>query len=160
MRKWESWEEPNKQNKIYWENLLVTVKNIPQSQKWKGWRRLCKKRGGRELQNSETKVKLYQNDRKKNVWRKLRRAHGLKHTTSSLKLSRCMGMRSFQWHWVTAVYWWCDCRQKQLDEFLRGQSYFLCLNSARCSSVYSTVVHSTDGQQAKRWCESFPRSRN
>ncbi len=37
------------------------------------------------LWTAEIKIKLYQNDGKKKVWRRLGTAHGPKHTTSSVK---------------------------------------------------------------------------
>lgn len=48
-------------------------------------------------------------------------------TKNMLKTVRSQGMFDFQWHWVTAVYWWCDIWQK--CEFWIGRHAF-CSESA------------------------------
>ncbi len=53
---------------------------------------------------AEIKINLYQNDGKKNVWRRLGTAYDPKHTISSVNMvEQCdgMSMNGFQWHWVT-----------------------------------------------------------
>ncbi len=53
---------------------------------------------------AEIKINLYQNDGKKNVWRRLGTAYDPKHTISSVNMvEQCDGisMNGFQWHWVT-----------------------------------------------------------
>ncbi len=73
----------------------------------------CKRKAG-------IKINLYQNDRKKQVWRRLGTAHDQSiqhHLWNMVEQCDGMSMHGFQWHWVTGVYWWRDRGQKQPDEF-------------------------------------------
>ncbi len=58
------------------------------------------------LWTPEIKINLYQNDRKKKVWRRLGTAHGPKHTSSSVK-----HVGSVRWHeraWLPVILgYWC-----------------------------------------------------
>ncbi len=67
-----------------------------------------------------------------------------------------MSMHGFHWHWVTGILWWCDRRQKQPDEFWSVQGYILCPDSAKCSKVDWTELHSTNGRWPKTYSKSNP----
>ncbi len=99
---------------------------------------------------AEIKINLYQNDRKKKVWRRLGTAHDLKHTTPSVKHGGAVRWHEHAWLPVALGYWCLVMmRQKQLEEFWCVQGYTVCLDSAKCSKVDWTALHSTNGRWPK-----------
>ncbi len=109
------------------------------------------------LWTDETKINLYQSDGKRRVWRRKGTAHDPKHTTSSVKHGGGVGMYGCQWNWFSCIYWWCDCWQKQQDEFWSVSGNIICSYSAKCFRTHWTALHSADGQWPKAYCKSNQR---
>ncbi len=104
---------------------------------------------------------LYQSDGKRRVWRRKGIAHDPKHTTSSVKHG---GGSVMAWACMPAsgtgslvFYWWCDCWQKQQDEFWSVSGNIICSYSAKCFRTHWTALHSADGQWPKAYCKSNQR---
>ncbi len=58
---------------------------------------------------------------------------------------------------VSCIYWWCDCWQKQQDEFWSVSGNIICSYSAKCFRTHWTALHSADGQWPKAYCKSNQR---
>ncbi len=58
---------------------------------------------------------------------------------------------------VLLYYWWCDCWQKQQDEFWSVSGNIICSYSAKCFRTHWTALHSADGQWPKAYCKSNQR---
>ncbi len=54
----------------------------------------------------------------------------------------------------SCIYWWCDCWQKQQDEFWSVSGNIICSYSAKCFRTHWTALHSADGQWPKAYCKS------
>ncbi len=66
-------------------------------------------------------------------------------------------MYGCQWNWFSCIYWWCDCWQKQQDEFWSVSGNIICSYSAKCFRTQWTALHSADGQWPKAYCKSNQR---
>ena len=60
-----------------------------------------------------------------------------------------VGMYGCQWNWFPCIYWWCDCWQKQQDEFWSVSGKIICSYSAKCFRTHWMALHSADGQWPK-----------
>ncbi len=113
------------------------------------------------LWTDETKINLYQSDGKRRVWWRKGTAHDPKHTTSSVKHGggsvMAWYMYGCQWNWFSCIYWWCDCWQKQQDEFWSVSGNIICSYSAKCLRTHWTALHSADGQWPKAYFKSNQR---
>ncbi len=58
---------------------------------------------------------------------------------------------------VLCIYWWCDCWQKQQDEFWSVSGNIICSYSAKCFRTHWMALHSADGQWPKAYCKSNQR---
>ncbi len=54
----------------------------------------------------------------------------------------------------SCIYWWCDCWQKQQDEFWSVSGNIICSYSAKCFRTHWTALHSADGQWPKAYCKA------
>ena len=66
-------------------------------------------------------------------------------------------MYGCQWNWFPCIYWWCDCWQKQQDEFWSVSGNIICSYPAKCFRTHWTALHSADGQWPEAYCESNQR---
>ncbi len=91
------------------------------------------------LWTAEIKINLYQNDRKKKVWRRLGTAHDPKHTTSSVKHGGAVWWHKNAWLQVALGYW-CLVMTWQKTE---AAGWIL-----KCIGIYSLPRFS---QMEQRW---------
>ncbi len=79
------------------------------------------------------------------------------HQWSMVVVVSWRGMYGCQWNWFSCIYWWCDCWQKQQDEFWSVLGNIICSYSAKCFRTHWTALHSADGQWPKAYCKSNQR---
>ncbi len=67
-------------------------------------------------------------------------------------------MYGCQWNWFSCIYWWCDCWQKQQDEFWSVSGNIICSYSANASELigrHFTVQMDNDPKHTAKATKEF-----
>ena len=81
------------------------------------------------------------------------------HQWSMVVLVSWCGHHVCQWNWFPCIYWWCECWQKQQDEFWSVSGNIICSYPAICSRTHwtaliqcrCTMTRSILRKQPKKW---------